>query len=206
MGLTLQVLESLNPGITCPDLAAGQNYCVLGTVSSSGTAANCDQFYLVKTGDSCEKKIDAQFSISATFLPATTSVPITTTTPADGIHPEHVPTGIIDQCNKFDLIQSGDTCEAIAPKHNIPLSTFYAWNLAIGSSCADLDLSYYVCVDTVGYTVPTTTTSAGNGITTPTPYEPGMVSDCTTFFFARSGDRCAGIAGSQGVTVGDIEG
>ena len=113
-GLTVQALESLNPGITCPDLVAGQSYCVLGTVSSSGptvsssslatstftstisivpipsttsssshsfsssssfssapyqpqqtgTAADCDQFYLVETGDSCGK-IEAQFGISA---------------------------------------------------------------------------------------------------------------------------------------------
>ncbi|GKZ37251.1 hypothetical protein AbraIFM66950_008708 [Aspergillus brasiliensis] len=307
-GLTVQAFESLNPGITCPDLVAGQNYCVLGTVSPSGptgsssplttststvstvstpstitsttsssssssssssaapyqpqptgTAANCDQFYLVELGDSCEK-IEAQFGISASeFLDwnpsinsgwpntcsmifaqadqtnltdctnilagyyycvdvpgattnpvtTTTTVPTTTTTttPGDGITtPTPIQTGMTDNCNKFDLVQSGDTCEAIAAKYNIPLSTFYAWNPAVGSSCADLDLGYYVCVDTIGYTVPTTTTSsAGTGITTPTPYEPGMVSDCTTFYFVRAGDTCASIASSQGVTVGDIE-
>ncbi|PYI02372.1 hypothetical protein BO78DRAFT_400578 [Aspergillus sclerotiicarbonarius CBS 121057] len=275
-GLTVQTLESLNPGITCPDLVAGQNYCVVGTVSSSGpttssslttststsaststtstvsipstissssapyqpqqtgTAANCDQFYLVKIGDSCGK-IEAQFDISASEFhdwnpsinsdctnilagyyycvdvpgatrPATTTVPVTTTTPADGITtPTPIQTGMTDKCNKFDLVQSGDSCEAIAAKYNIPLSIFYTWNPAVGSSCADLDLDYYVCVDTIGYTLPTTTTSAGNGITTPTPYEPGMVSDCTTFYFVRSGDTCAGIASSQDITVGDLE-
>ncbi|GKZ86835.1 hypothetical protein AnigIFM56816_002765 [Aspergillus niger] len=249
-GLTVQALEALNPDITCPDLVAGQTYCVLGTVSSSGptvsstslitstststvsiisipsttsssssssstapyqpqqtgTAADCDKFYLVEKGDSCGK-IEAQFGISASeFLDwnpsinsdctnilagyyycvdvpgattdpvTTTTVPVTTTTPSDGITtPTPIQTGMTGKCNKFDLVQSGDTCELIAAKYDIPLSTFYTWNPAVGSSCSDLDLGYYVCVDTIGYTVPTTTTSAGNGITTPTPYEPGML-------------------------------
>ncbi|PYH30085.1 LysM peptidoglycan-binding domain-containing protein [Aspergillus neoniger CBS 115656] len=279
-GLTVQALESLNPKITCPDLVAGQSYCVLGTVSSSGptvsssslatstststisivpipsttsssssssssapyqpqqtgTAADCDQFYLVETGDSCGK-IEAQFGISASeFLDwnpsvnsdctnilagyyycvdvpgattgpvTTTTIPVTTTTPGDGITtPTPIQTGMTDKCNKFDLVQSGDTCEAIAAKYEIPLATFYSWNPAVSSSCSDLDLGYYVCVDTIDYTVPTTTTSAGNGITTPTPYEPGMVSDCTTFYFVRSGDTCGSIASTLGITVGDIE-
>ena len=110
-----------------------------------------------------------------------------------------------DKCNKFDLVQSGDICDTIAAKYNIPLSSFYAWNPAIGSSCADLDLGYYVCVGTIGYTPPSSTSSAGNGITTPRPYEPGMVSDCTRFYLVRSGDTCAGIASSQGITVSEIE-
>ncbi|EKV15529.1 hypothetical protein PDIG_25220 [Penicillium digitatum PHI26] len=351
-GLTVQTLESLNPGTTCPDLVAGQNYCVIGTVLSTapttsslslttstststtsivstssssstsaphqpqqtGTAANCDQFYLVQIGDSCGK-IEAQFDISASeflgwnpsinsdcsnilagyfycvdvpgsTIPVTTTVPGATTTFTDGITtptptqigmtdkcnkfdlvqsgdsceaiaakyniplstfyawnpavgsscadldlgyyvcvattgytlptktasagngittPTPTQTGMTDKCNKFDLVQSGDSCEAIAAKYNIPLSTFYAWNPAVGSSCADLDLGYYVCVATTGYTLPTKTASAGNGITTPTPYEPGMVGDCTTFYLVLSGDTCAGIASSQGITVSDIE-
>ncbi|RAK99291.1 LysM peptidoglycan-binding domain-containing protein [Aspergillus ibericus CBS 121593] len=278
--MSVETFEALNPGITCPDLVAGQDYCVAGTVSpggptttsssltpststftsttstlstlstssttsssspapyqpqQTGTAANCDRFYLVQLGDSCDK-IEAQFDISASeFLDwnpsinsdctnilagyyycvdvpgasspgTTTTVPATTTTPADGITtPTPIQTGMTDTCNKFDLVQQGDNCAAIAAKYNIPLSTFYAWNPAVGSSCADLDLGYYVCVDTIGYTVPTTTTSAGTGITTPTPYEPGMVAGCTTFYFVSSGNTCASIASSHGITIAEIE-
>ncbi|PYH81263.1 hypothetical protein BO82DRAFT_336349 [Aspergillus uvarum CBS 121591] len=266
-GLDVSTFRSLNPGITCPDLVAGQNYCVVGTVLSggsttssstlttststavslssstphqpqqTGTAANCDQFYLVQIGDSCEK-IEAQFDISATqFLewnpsvnsdcsnilagyyycvdvpgttaPVTTTVPATTTTttPADGITtPTPIQTGMTDNCSKFDLVQSGDSCEAIAAKYDIQLSSFYTWNPAVGSSCANLDVGYYVCVETLGYTAPTATTAAaGNAITTPTPFEPEMVAGCTAFYFVRSGDTCPAIASSHGITVGDIE-
>ncbi|OJJ99002.1 carbohydrate-binding module family 50 protein [Aspergillus aculeatus ATCC 16872] len=207
-GMDVPIFESLNPGITCPDLVAGQNYCVVGTV----------------IGDSCEK-IEAQFDISATqFLkwnpsvdsdvpgttaPVTTTVPATTTTttPADGITtPTPIQPGMADSCSKFDLVQSGDSCEAIAAKYDIQLFIFYTWNLAVGWSCADLDVGYYVCIETLGYTAPTTTTAAaGNVITTPTPFEPEMVAGCTTFYFVRPGDTCPAIASNHGITVGDIE-
>ena len=70
-----------------------------------------------------------------------------------------------------------------------------------------------MCVGIVGYTATittttattTTTTSTGNDITTPTPVQTGMVSDCNTFYYVVSGDGCSSIATSQGVTVAEIE-
>ncbi|KAJ5484257.1 Peptidoglycan-binding Lysin subgroup [Penicillium expansum] len=78
-------------------------------------------------------------------------------------------------------------------------------NPAVGSSCAYLDLGYYVCVGNDSSTVATSTTSAGNGITTPKPDEPGMVSDCTKFWLVGSDDTCTSIASSEDITVADIE-
>ncbi|KAJ5810755.1 uncharacterized protein N7503_002973 [Penicillium pulvis] len=76
----------------------------------------------------------------------------------------------------------------------------------LATSTATLGLGYYICVDIIGNTATaTTTTSAGNGITSPTPFEPGMVSDCNKFYFVVSDDTCSGIATSQGITVADIE-
>lgn len=107
-------------------------------------------------------------------------------------------------CNKFDQVQSGDTCDAIASKHDISLSDFDSWNPAVGASCGSLWVGYYVCVDVVGHQ-PSQTTSAGNGVTTPTPYEPGMVKDCDRFYRVKSGDSCDSVASSQGVSTHDIE-
>ncbi|KAJ5495517.1 hypothetical protein N7539_000633 [Penicillium diatomitis] len=272
-GLTEETFGSINPGITCPDLVSGQDYCVVGTVTSTGptttasstlttstvitstvtsstssstssssapyqpqqtgTAATCDQYHLVGQGDSCSA-IESQYDISlteflawnpslnsdctnllvgyyycvdipgATKVATTTTVPATTA-PADGITtPSPIQTGMTATCNKFDLVQSGDTCAVIANKYNIPLASFYDWNPAVGSSCAHLDVGDYVCVDIIGYTATTSTTSSGNGIPTPTPFEPGMVNNCTTFYFVSSGDTCASIASSKGVTVAQI--
>ncbi|KAK1241792.1 hypothetical protein MKX07_007615 [Trichoderma sp. CBMAI-0711] len=273
-GLSEQTFESLNPGVACPNLVAGQNYCVVGTVVSgqsstssstpikssstlatstrstitsssasdqpqqTGTAANCNKFYLVQPGDSCDA-IESQFGISLSqfiawnpavnsgctniiagyyycvSVPGATKVTSTTSTkstPTNGITtPTPIQTGMTTSCNKFYLVQSGDSCAAIATKYNVPLATFYSWNPAVGSSCATLDLGYYVCVGAIGYTAPTTTTkktsttSKGNGITTPTPFEPGMVTNCKKFYLVRSGDSCASIAKSQGTTTANIE-
>ncbi|KAM0511472.1 hypothetical protein ACHAPE_009826 [Trichoderma viride] len=276
-GLTEQTFESLNPGISCPDLVAGQNYCVVGSVASgggssttssssqatsstfitttksstssqiptssssapdqpqqTGTVTNCNKFYLVQSGDTCPA-IEAQFGISMSQfiawnpsvntagyyycvgIPGATSKPTTTTTKSTSTNsistPTPIQTGMTTSCNKFDLVQSGDSCAAIASKYSIPLATFYSWNPAVGSSCSTLDLGYYVCVGAIGYTPPatttttkkTTTSSAGNGITTPTPFETGMVNNCKKFYLVKSGDSCASIATSQKTTAANIE-
>lgn len=141
--------------------------------------------------------------------PPTTTTSTKPTTPANGITtPTPIQSGMTGNCNKFDDVQAGDTCDVIAAKYNVPLSSFYSWNPAVGSSCASLDVGDYVCVSTIGYVPPptsTTTSSAGNGIATPTPYEPGMVSNCNKFYLVRSGDTCATIASSQHVTVSQVE-
>jgi LysM repeat protein len=114
-------------------------------------------------------------------------------------------------CDKFYLVVSGDTCSAVASAAGISLTTFYAWNPAVGTDCAYLEIGEYVCIDIIGYTPSTTTiststtTSSGNGVTTPTPYETGMVSDCDSFYLVSSGDTCTSIADSYGITVADIE-
>ncbi|KAJ5220572.1 hypothetical protein N7468_009776, partial [Penicillium chermesinum] len=280
-GLTTETFVSINPGIPYPDLVSGQDYYVVGTVTSTGptttasstvttstvtsstsasaastssssapyrpqqtgTATTYDRYHLVVKGDSCNA-IQSQYDISlaeflawnlsltsdkalaltratdcnnllvgyyycvdipgATKVATTTTVPVTTT-PADGITtPSPIQTGMTATCNKFDLVKAGDTCFVIANKYNIPLARFYDWNPTVGSSCAHLDVGDYVCVDITGYTATTSTTSSGNGIPTPTPFEPGMVDDCTTFYFVSSGDTCASIASSKGVTVAQV--
>jgi hypothetical protein len=118
---------------------------------------------------------------------------------------------MISTCDKFYLVGSGDTCSAVATTAEISLTTFYAWNPAVGTDCSLLEVGEYVCIDIIGYAPSTTmtsistTTSSGNGVTTPSPHEPGMLSDCNSFYLASSGDTCASIADSYGITVADIE-
>lgn len=151
-------------------------------------------------------------------VPGASKVTTTTTstkTTGNGIStPTPIQTGMTTSCNKFYLVQSGDSCAVIATTYNVPLATFYSWNPAVGSSCATLDVGYYVCVDAIGYTPPkttttttkkTSTTSSGNGITTPTPFETGMVNNCKKFYLVKSGDSCATIATSQKTTAANIE-
>jgi LysM repeat protein len=209
------------------------------TPIQTGMVSNCGAFYLVSSGDTCAA-IVATYDISITqfyaWNPAVGSscssldvgdyvcvniignmVTVTSTsthksTPTNGIStPTPVQTGMVGNCNKFYLVQSGDSCAPIAAEYGIPLATFYSWNPAVGTTCSTLDVGDYVCVDTIGYVPPTTTTSAkpttttGNGITTPTPYETGMVGNCNKFYYVVSGDTCASIASKQGISVSNFE-
>ncbi|KAF6790019.1 LysM domain-containing protein, partial [Colletotrichum sojae] len=50
---------------------------------------------------------------------------------------------------------------------------------------------------------PSGTTSAppGNGIKTPQPIQPGMVSNCSKFYFVKTDEPCASIAASHGTSM-----
>jgi hypothetical protein len=107
-GLTEQTFESLNPGISCPDLVAGQNYCVVGSVASGGG--------------------------SSTFITTTkpsTSSQIPTSSSSAPDQPQQ--TGTVTNCNKFYLVQSGDTCPAIEAQFGISMSQFIAWNPSVNT-------------------------------------------------------------------------
>jgi LysM repeat protein len=203
----------------------------------TGMVSNCDKFYLVQPGDGCAN-IAAAYSITlAQFYawnPAvgntcagldandyvcvnivgntlTTTTTTTKTTPTNGIStPQPIQTGLVANCNKFYLVQSGDSCAPVAAKFGVPLSTFYAWNPAVGTTCANLDVGDYVCVDIIGFVPSTTTTThpttttAGNGVTTPTPIEPGMVTNCNKFHYVVSGDQCGTIATAAGITLANF--
>lgn len=197
------------------------------TPTQTGMTANCNHFYKVKSGDTCSS-ITSAFGITLSQfyswnkavgstcsalwvgyevcvgVVGETSKP-TSTKPGNGIStPTPTQKGMVSNCNKFYDVKSGDTCASIASSKRIPLSKFYAWNPAVGSSCGSLWKGYYVCVDIIGYTPPKTT-SPGNGIATPTPYEPGMVGDCNAFYYVQSGDTCSKIASRKGITVAEIE-
>jgi hypothetical protein len=110
-------------------------------------------------------------------------------------------------CDSFYLVASGDECGTIATEFGISLTQFYAWNPAVGSTCEDLGVDDYVCVDVVGVTATTTTTTTttyGNGITTPTPYQTGMATDCDSFHLVVSGDQCSTVASAAGISLADF--
>lgn len=126
-----------------------------------------------------------------------------------------IQTGITSSCDKFYFVKQGDSCYDIAQNNSITLDNFYAWNPAV-KECADLEYGYYVCVG-VSATATTTatgaatttagsTTSAGMSITTPTPYQSGMATDCDKFYDVESGDGCWGIASSYGIALTDFYG
>ncbi|KAL4874685.1 hypothetical protein BJY04DRAFT_224793 [Aspergillus karnatakaensis] len=142
--------------------------------------------------------------------PGPTPTTTTTTAPGNGI-PTPTPTqpGMIDNCNAFYLVEAGDSCAAIAAEHNISQTQFRNWNPSVGTDCGGLWADVYVCVGVLGSTpAPTTTTTTTapgpttppNGIETPLPTQPGMVSNCDAFHLVQQGETCASISARYGIT------
>ncbi|KAH7310814.1 hypothetical protein B0I35DRAFT_358276 [Stachybotrys elegans] len=195
-----------------------------------GIPSNCNAFHKIKSGNSCgaiastygittAKLIDwnPEVGSNCQFLwvdyhicvgvvgekPPTPS----TTAPSNGVAtPKPVQPGIVGNCNAFHKVKSGDTCDGIASTYGVTKALLNQWNSEIGSACQFIWVDYYICVGTIG-TSPrptTTTTQAGNGIATPTPIQPGMVSNCDAFHKVKSGDTCDGIASTYGVTSAQL--
>lgn len=181
-------------GDTCPDLAAS-NAITLANFYAWNPAVKSD----------CTSLIVGDY-VCVGIVGGTTVKPTSTSTkPGNGIStPGPIQTGMIGSCNKFHLVVSGDSCPALASSNAITLANFYAWNPAVKSDCTSLIVGDYVCVGIVGGTTikPTsTTTKPGNGITTPTPTQTGMVSNCNSFYLVKSGDSCATVAAAKGISL-----
>ncbi|KAH7248620.1 uncharacterized protein BKA55DRAFT_664171 [Fusarium redolens] len=50
-------------------------------------------------------------------------------------------------------------------------------------------------------TKPSTTTVGGNGVETPDPIQPDMVSNCNKFYFVELGDNCNAVSSKHGITL-----
>jgi len=113
---------------------------------------------------------------------------------------------VVSNCDSFYLTKAGDQCGNIATKNGILLSEFTAWNPQVGATCGGLWAEVYVCISIVGHTpAPTTPTNPGNGITTPTPIQPGMVNNCDSFYLTKSGDQCGTIASAKGISLSQFQ-
>ncbi|KAK2034889.1 LysM domain-containing protein [Colletotrichum zoysiae] len=115
---------------------------------------------------------------------------------------------MVNNCNRFYFVESGDTCARIASNHGVSVNQLATWNNGGGASCSGLWANVWVCVRVIGVTPtsavpapPATTTSPGNGISTPGPAQPGMVMNCDRFYFVVSGDACASIVSRHGITL-----
>ncbi|KAJ6035924.1 hypothetical protein N7540_000203 [Penicillium herquei] len=190
-------------------------------------------------GSSCEMLPDLYYCVQVNFItgtylpssylvatpsssvvaPGYSYIPTTTVTPTIASTPSPIQTGMVSDCDEFYLVISGDDCATIASDYDISLTDFYAWNPAVGSTCASLWVDDYVCVGvaassssavvTTAYatTFVTSTVTSGSSsapLATPTPIESGMVADCDSFHLVVSGDECATIASDAGITLDEF--
>ena len=113
--------------------------------------------------------------------------------------------GIVSNCNKFVLVNAGDTCDSIAFWNGVAGGQYVKqWN-GQGEACTGLQAGTYACI---GVTSPVSVTPAptavvgANGVATPIPTQPGMVGNCNKFVKINPGDTCDSIAFWNGVAGG----
>ncbi|PQE17035.1 hypothetical protein CJF30_00003757 [Rutstroemia sp. NJR-2017a BBW] len=182
-GVTLTQLADWNPA--------------LGS-DCSGLAPN----YFICVGLPNEVTTSATTTGSTSAAPSTTA-PSTTSGSSLGT-PTPVQAGMVSNCERFYLVESGNDCTDIALDSNIAISAFYGWNPALNGDCSGLQANVYVCVGTAG---PATTITSGNPVpATPSPTQTGMVSGCLRFYDVQSGDSCSDIALDAGISLSDFYG
>ncbi|KAL0935699.1 LysM domain-containing protein [Colletotrichum truncatum] len=195
----------------------------------NGIVNNCAKFHFVQSGDTCAV-IARNYGVSVSQVVSwnglnngctdlwgdtyacvgliggtQTSIAPVTTTAGNGVQtPAPVHNGIVKNCAKFHLVQSGDTCAVIARNYGLSTSQVVSWN-GLNNGCTDLWGDTYACVGLIGgtptTTAKTTTTAAGNGVQTPQPTQPGIASNCNKFHLVKSGDTCASIASGNNIPV-----
>ncbi|KAF9882862.1 hypothetical protein FE257_004948 [Aspergillus nanangensis] len=225
---------STTPSTTVSTTTSAGNGISTPTPTQAGMVDNCNAFHMVEDGDTCASIVAAAGITLGNFNAwnsgvgsgcsslwlgyyvctgvvggtATTTSKATTTTAGNGIStPTPTQAGMVANCKSFHMVEETDTCASIASAAGITLANFNAWNSGVGSGCSSLWLGYYVCTGVVGGTTTTkatTTTSAGNGISTPTPTQAGMVSNCKSFHMVADGDTCASIASAAGITLANF--
>ncbi|TIC99389.1 LysM domain-containing protein [Colletotrichum higginsianum] len=140
--------------------------------------------------------------------PTTTSAAPTTSKPSP---PGPTHTSQPSNCNKWDIVESGDACGLLAESNGISLNQFLTWNPAVSSDCvANLWLGQAYCVGVSGSgtistssstaLTRTTTTSAVNP-TPPAPTHEGQPSNCNKWNVVQSGDGCASMAQDNGISL-----
>jgi LysM domain len=140
--------------------------------------------------------------------------------PSNGLSPTQ--TGVASNCNRFYLVQQGDTCQNIvnglgsltlndlyvSPHFEMPNTESprsYKWNPAVGTSCNSLIAGYYVCVGVNGHpTRPSMPSYTSVVYPTPTPFMPGAIGNCRNWYLVVSGDTCDWVTAKTGVSFPTI--
>ncbi|KAI1056071.1 hypothetical protein LB507_001494 [Fusarium sp. FIESC RH6] len=131
----------------------------------------------------------------------TTKAATPTKVPSNGIStPSPIQPNMVGKCNKFHMVATTTTCSSIQNYYSISLTDFGKWNPAVGANCAGLWAGYNVCVGVIGGTP----TQPSNGVKTPSPIQPKMVSNCKKFHKVASTTTCSSIQKYYKITMAQL--
>ncbi|SPJ78829.1 uncharacterized protein FTOL_07220 [Fusarium torulosum] len=179
---------------------------------------NCKTFYLVQKGENCasiaakNREWNGNDDCSSLWADAWACVMTldykpgdqpapSPTKPSNGITTQQ-PTQphIVDNCNKFHFVESGESCAAIASKYSITGAQFLKWNPSVEAGYTGLWANAYACVSVIGHTPsPSTKATTTKDTTTKAaasstiPVQAGNDKNCNKFHQVKSTTTCTSI-------------
>lgn len=196
--ITLDQLYAMNPSLlaNCSNLLTGIDYCVATVAATatttavqtttavpaptqtvSGTTSTCYEWYIVESGDSCDK-FDALYGITLdyfrslnTFVDAvcdniypdyaycvnglaavssTTTAVVTTAPTTTSTYVAALTStvsGTTDKCYEWYVVQAGDGCDKIDSLYGITQDEFMSLNTYVDAACDNIWPDYAYCVD-----------------------------------------------------------
>ncbi|KAL5335499.1 hypothetical protein BJX70DRAFT_410391 [Aspergillus crustosus] len=160
ISITVDQLKSWNSEINdnCSNLWLGYYICVHvpgATTTSAAPEPIITSAYSISVNQlrSWNSEINADCSnlwlgyyICVHVPGATTIQPANPEPTEDPSDPTPQMPGIVENCQLFHLIESGDSCWSIYTEAGITLEQFLEWNTQVDAACSNLWLGYYVCV------------------------------------------------------------
>lgn len=203
--------------------------------TQAGVAANCNRWDIVKSGNTCDTFIQKYSGVTLAnlvswnsaigstctglwldyyictsvvgFTPSKTTSTTARPTATSNV-PSPVQSGVATNCNRWDIVKSGNTCDTFIKKYTgITLANLVSWNPAIGSTCTNLWLDYYICTGVTGFTPPKTTSTANPPTptsTVPSPVQAGINSKCKKYHKVVSGNGCYDLAAQYKISLPDF--
>lgn len=134
--------------------------------------------------------------VGSTNITTTTTSTVSGTTTQTTASAGPTPTDTVSGCQQYYTTTDGDDCSKIESEFGITLAQFYQWNPSVGSTCTNLWLDETYCVKGPAST---TTISGPSG-----PTQTGIASNCDDWYSIVSGDSCAQIESTYGITFAQL--
>ncbi|XP_014561981.1 carbohydrate-binding module family 50 protein [Bipolaris victoriae FI3] len=222
--ISLDEFRRWNPSVNadCGNLVVGKSYCIETAdepVASDPAPAPASS----STSSVRSSAVPTPSTFTTSSVPVVTSSasrstpPSTTTTTSagNGVEtPQPTQPGMVSNCNKFHYIDQNTVCSQVLSYQKISVADLFRWNPSVNADCTGLQKLVNVCVGVIGGSTPTpstttptptpTATKGNNGVETPLPTQPGMVSNCAVFHYIGPNTVCSQVLSYQKISMEDL--
>lgn len=166
-----------NPTINCNNLEVGRKVCLGYSVTTHVTRENCQQYYTIKSGDTCSEIVQYYMQRgynTDTFYAANPSIDCGDLYAGQVVCLGYqTSTTYYDQsCHSYYTVKSDDSCQSIINYFGQAPTTFYAQNPSI--NCANLVPGEVLCLDT-------------------SIVDSNLQKHCSSYYTVKVGDSCSSV-------------